>query len=68
MSVLSQLFDSVGNPTERRRLLIHILKLQKEHGDESQLALTLRFLSDANRLLGLKKEGIQQTKEALEIY
>jgi hypothetical protein len=33
-----------------------------------RVALTLRWLSDANRELGLYEEGIQQAKEALEIY
>ena len=32
------------------------------------VAETLRFLCDANRGLGLYEEGIQQAKEALEIY
>ena len=65
---LSQLFDSIGIPAECKRLLIHALKLRRERGDDSQVALILRFLSDANRLLDLEKEGIQQAKEALEIY
>ena len=32
------------------------------------VAQTLRFLSDANRLLHLYEEGIEQAKEAVEIY
>ena len=32
------------------------------------VALTLRHLSDANRLMGLYEEGIQQAKEASEIF
>ena len=65
---LSLLFNTVGNSAERKRLLVHSLKLQREGGDDTQVARTLRTLSDANRLLGLYKEGIDQAKEALEIY
>ena len=64
---LSQLFDSIGIPAECKRLLIHALKLRRDRGDDSRVALILRYLSDANRLLHLEKEGIQQAEEALEI-
>ena len=37
-------------------------------GDTLEVGDTLRILSDTNRLLGLHEEGIQQGKEALEIY
>ena len=65
---LSRLFGSVGNWAENRRLLIHVLKLQRE-GQESddEVAITLMELSDANRFMGLRKEGIEVVKEALEI-
>jgi tetratricopeptide (TPR) repeat protein len=33
---LSWLFDSVGNHVERKRLLVHALKLWRERGDEAQ--------------------------------
>jgi len=65
---LSQLFASVGNHTNRKKLLIHTSKLWREWGDGFEVARTLSALSDANRLLGLCKEGIQQAREALEIY
>ena len=65
---LSQLFDSVGNQVECKRLLIHTSKLWRERGDDSQVAQTLRFLSDVNRLLGLCEEGVEQAKGALKIY
>jgi len=65
---LSQLFSSAGNDAERKRLLIHTLKLWRERGDDSEVASTLRMLSDANRLLDLHEEGIQQAREALEIH
>ena len=65
---LSRLFASVGNHVEEKRHLVHTLELWRERGDDLQVAETLRFTSDANRLLYLHKEGIQQVKEALEIY
>lgn len=44
------------------------MKLWRGRGDYLHVAQTLRALSDADRLLGLYKEGIQQVTEALEIY
>jgi tetratricopeptide (TPR) repeat protein len=64
---LSWLPHSVGNQVERKRLLTHTLKLWRERGDDQRVAQTLSSLSDANRLVGHYKEGIQQAKEALEI-
>ena len=68
LSELSMLFESLGNDAERKRLLTHTLALERERGDDIQVALTLRRLSDANRLLGHRKEGIRHAKEASEIY
>ena len=65
---LARLFESVGNHSEQKRLFSHTLRLERECGDYQQVALTLRNLSDANLTLGLYEEGIQQIKEALEIY
>jgi tetratricopeptide (TPR) repeat protein len=65
---LSELFHHTGNRAEQKRLLTHTLELERRRGNDFQVAQTLRFLSDANRLLGLHEEGIQQTKEASEIY
>jgi len=65
---LSGLFHSVGNLVECKRLLIHTLKLQRERRDDADVAGTLGYLSDTNRLLDLHEEGTQQAKEALEIY
>ena len=65
---LSQLFQWVGDFVEHKRLLTHTLKLGRGWGSDRQVARALRCLSDANRLLDLPKEGIQQAKEALEIY
>ena len=64
---LSRLFQSAGNVMERKRLLTHALKLRRMGRDDLGVIQALRSLSDANRLLGLRKEGIQQAKEALEI-
>ena len=64
---LSWLFHLVGNSLECKRLLTHALKLSRERGDDLQVAKMLRFLADANRLLGLREEGIRQVKEALTI-
>ena len=65
---LSQLFLQVGNYAEQKRVLTHILELQRRREDDFQVAHALTFLSDVNRLLDLHKEGIQQAKEALEIF
>ena len=70
LSELSQSFVSVGNKVEYRRLLAHALKLWRKRGDVFNLkvAQALGFLSDANRLLALCKEGIPQAREASGIY
>ena len=65
---LARLFESVGNHVEQKRLLIHALKLWRERGSDHYVARTLRELSDANRIVGLYEEGIQQAEEALVIF
>ena len=65
---LSQLFYSVGNYTEYKRLLTHSLKLRRELGNDHQVARTLRKLADANRMMDLEREGIPQAREASEIF
>ena len=65
---LSKLFNLVGNEVEYKRLLILALELWRAWGDDFEVAQTLCYLSDANRLLDLYEEGIQQAKEALRIY
>ena len=42
--------------------------LWREREGDFEVAETLRFLSGANRQLGLHDEGISQAEEALEIY
>jgi tetratricopeptide (TPR) repeat protein len=65
---LSYLFFSVGNWAEYKRLLTHALKLWRERGDDFQVAQRLSDLSQANQEIGLYEEGIQQGKEASEIF
>ena len=66
--LLSRLLSLVGNYMECKRLLTYTLKLWREQGDGFEVARTLGFLSETNRLLDLHQEGIQQSKEALEIH
>ena len=65
---LSQLYGLVGNHLESKQLIVQTLELWRERGDDLQVAETLRLMSDASRLLGLFKEGIQEATEALEIH
>jgi len=65
---LSRLFHSTGASMEARRLLIHVLKLWRERGDDLHIAQTLGFLADTNMQHGRCDEGITQAEEALEIY
>jgi tetratricopeptide (TPR) repeat protein len=67
LSQLGELFGRVGNFTEKKRLMTHSLELERRRGKDSQVAATLRCLSDANRLLEHFKEGRRQLEEALEI-
>jgi len=65
---LSRLFYSVGNWVEYERLLTNTIKLSRERGDDYEVARGLSNLCEANRLMGLHKEGVQQAKEASEIF
>jgi len=64
---LSRLFGETGNNIECKRVLTRALELWKGRGDDHQVAQALRDLSDVNRLLGLRKEGIECAEEALKI-
>ena len=64
---LTELFRSAGSYAKQKRLLNHTMELHRENGDDYRIARMLRELSDVNRELGLRKEGIQQAREALEI-
>ena len=68
LSELSRLLRRVGNRAEQKRLLTHTLELERRRKDGSRVAHTLRRLSNVNRLLGLREEGIRQAEEALEIF
>jgi tetratricopeptide (TPR) repeat protein len=65
---LSRLFEQLGNRVEQKRLLTHALELERQRGNDVEVAGALQFLSSANQLLGLYEEGIQQAREAFEIF
>ena len=65
---LSSLFDRVGNWAERKRILAYALELWREQGNGYWVTITLTDLASVNQLMGLSKEGIQQAKEASEIF
>jgi tetratricopeptide (TPR) repeat protein len=67
LSQLALLFRRIGNHTEEKRLMIHTLELERRRGNDSQVAATLRRLSNTNRFLHLRKEGLRQIGEALGI-
>ena len=68
LSELSRVLYFVGKFVESKQLLVYTLGLLRERGNDDQVAQTLVYLSDANRLLSLYKEGTQQAKDALEIF
>jgi tetratricopeptide (TPR) repeat protein len=68
LSRLSWLFERVGNRVEQKRLLTHILELERLRGDDAPVAQALQSLSGANWLLGLYEEGILQARESIEIF
>ena len=65
---LSWLFQSVGNFAEQKRILSQVLTFERKQGSGVRIAEALQRLSRANRMLGLCEEGIQQAREALEIF
>ena len=65
---LAQLLDSVGNWVEKKQLLACALDLWRERESNDQVVLVLMVLSDTNRVIGLREEGMQQARETLEIY
>ena len=65
---LAWLLHSVGNRLERKRILTHTLKLRREWGDDHGIARTLVILSDTNRVMGFREEGIRQAEEGSEIF
>ena len=67
LSRLSLVFYQGGKFEEQRRLLATALKIGRDRGDDCFVAEALRYLSQANRLLGNYEEGILQVKEASEV-
>jgi tetratricopeptide (TPR) repeat protein len=65
---LARLSQEIGYYTESKRLFTHILELCEAQGDEFGVAEALWGTSHTNRMLNLSEEGIQQVREALEIY
>jgi len=65
---LARLFKSFGNHVECKRLLTCALKLQRQRGNRRAVALTLRRLSEVNRILGFREEGIRLAEESLQLY
>ena len=65
---LSWLCDSVGNMVERKRLQICALELWRGQGDDFKAAQALSGLSDTNRVMGLREEGIEQAEEASRVF
>ena len=61
---LARSFESIGNHRERKRLLEHSLRLER---NDRQVVSVLGNLSDANLALGSLEEGIDQAMKALEI-
>ena len=68
LSGLSRLLHTVGNFAEQKRILSQVVTIERKRGSGVGVAKKLQGLSNANRLLGLYEEGIQQAREALEIY
>jgi tetratricopeptide (TPR) repeat protein len=68
LSQLAWLFDAVGNSVESKQLFTHALKLSREQGSDLHIAGILWGISVSNRMLLVLEEGLQQVKEALEIY
>ena len=60
--------DSAGDFVKRKQLLNYSLTFWREWEDDFRVAQTLNNLSDTNRRMGLHGEGVQQAKEAYEIF
>ena len=65
--LLAELFYAVGNRVECKRLLVCALGLYRQRGSDYGVARVLRFLSGVNLEMGLRQEGIEQAREAIEI-
>ena len=66
---IAELLQVLGKPEEGKRLFTHSLKVWRGRRDSDRwVASTLRRLAEVNRDLGLLEEGVQQLKEASEIF
>jgi tetratricopeptide (TPR) repeat protein len=65
---LSRLFQRVGNFKEAKRVITHALRILKQRGDEESVAQALTILSDVNWKSDFNEEGIEQAREAAEIF
>ena len=65
---LAQLFHKVSNYTKSKQLLTHASMLSRERGDDRQLALALRSLSQAHLYTSSYKEGIREAEESSAIF
>ena len=66
---LSRLVSLAGDHVGEKRLLLHALRLWRERGDSGDwTGWTLNHLAEANRMLGLYREGIQQAEEASGVF
>jgi tetratricopeptide (TPR) repeat protein len=65
---LSQLLIRIGDFGEGRRVYTDALRLERQRGNDLRVAEILGRLTEANRMLGRHKEGIQWVEEALGIY
>ena len=68
LSEIALLLGQFGNYAEQKRLLTQALELYRRRGDSFDVGCILRRLADVNRNLELHEEGIQQVKEALDIF
>ena len=68
LSFLSGLLGSVGSWVEQKRILDQSLRLWRERKVDYWVAEALIDLAEANRVLNLLEEGIQQAREALDIF
>ena len=62
------LLEDIGNHADRKQLLEHIWKLEREAGNDYRIALILVVLATTNGMLGLIQEGLDQAREAVEIF
>ena len=67
LHALAFLSDSVGDRIGGKRLRTRTLKIWRERGGAPEVAGKLSYRSEANRMLHLEKEVIEQVREALGI-